>query len=294
MAWTEFVDGTTAVASEVNANFDMLMQVAADFAGVGVGNTVITVDDAECEVAFGQKYIKANQNYESFGSDLVTAWSGQSHSHPATTSSRSGSGFMSNYLGGTTVIPKYLMTGSKIIIISDSNWEIPKGGILFSMQSFDKYTSISGKYFFIGESSDGGSSTHNHTSGNYGSYGGGSNGTPTASNELNDRMEVYSIYNNSGTYNSSNDIIPVGGCILQKVGESVPANYSEVGLSGKSGLLRFCKETSDILVEGGTTTHTHSDLNNSSSGSYSAYFEPVSSEDHMPSYLAVRMIKRSS
>ena len=76
----------------------------------------------------------------------------------------------------------------------------------------------------------------------------------------------------------------------------MPSNYEEYDLGTKKGLLRFAQTASEILTEGGSETHTHSyDTYRFASGVWGgSYVSPVGDANHMPPYIAVKLVRRVS
>jgi len=323
--WTNINSGITATAtvtnltasviipeSTVDGNFLELTEgIWTDYwnaAATQRAFLTVSTTDVDSTYDFGQRYVKGDNNFSSYGSSIAVGFSGYGHNHTPYTGTftrSAGTGYWSDFVSPSTStqIPKFIMLGNKKILAHETGYSIPVGGILFAPTNTDQvFTSISGYYFNVGASADGGASTHTHTLNTAiyydgsASFGNGVAGITTESNEIDDRVEFYAVYN-SGTYTQANDIIPIGYELLQLISEDIPSNYSEVTLSD-NGLLRFTTSSGDLLTVGGTEadhTHTQSSRNcGSSTPSVSYTIDTVDNSNSMPPYKACRIIKRNS
>ena len=319
MAFTIFSSNTRAKASEVNENFDYLLRINGYYELLNEkGSVLVTVSSTETDILsdFSYRFLKAGGSWSIEGSGYSTiSETSNSHFHTFDNLEWHGTTASYNYSSSTppnSYLPEYLALGIKYLAVlgkTTGDFSIPKGGILFSSTSTNYgFTPLSGYYMGLGYGSDGGSSSHTHTingttqtSDLGGTYNKGTTVTnPTASNvsnEIDNRIDCYAFYNN-GTYDSSKDLIPIGGEILQLISESVPSNYSTVSLSGNTGLVRFTNNSTELLNNGGTTTHTHATTPTRTDGSYDTgtfmYTYTISENNHMPPYKAVRLIRRDS
>lgn len=295
---TNWTDGDILYAGSLNFNFNAVTAAVADFANIGPGRTFITVDGTTTQVAFGQRYIKGvATGYSLVGSDIAMGFSGYAHTH--NDGALNAGGVTDYFDSAETVIPKWFAYGGKMVFAEDQAWAMPEQGVLFSISAPLKYTQVGSEYFFVGAGSDGGAVTHTHTpvENDVAAGAGAARDVVAMTNEMSDRVEIYAIYNNSGSYTSGLDIIPIGGQILQLFAGGVPTNYSTVNLSGNSGLLRFAQDTSDILSSSGSETHSHtvSSFTHASNNQGNCWSgSPITASDHMPQYKGCRIIQRDS
>ena len=249
--------------------------------------------------SFGRRYVKLANNFQEIGNEIPVEYS-YSHSHTIQTAGimYPGDLYIVRNIGSKSITPKYLFLGNDIVIY-DENMSLPNGAVILSKKSFSNVnlTSIEGKYLYINKDADGGSDTHTHPTSkrNYDSGSLSSLKTINAySNEIPDRVELYG-YEFTGSYDPEKDPIPVGKLLFIRVGKTIPSNYELVDLGTKKGLLRFAKNIDEILLEGGNETHTHSitssDDNEMGGNDHSCYYE-IGEDNHMPPYIAVKLIKR--
>lgn len=251
--------------------------------------------------SFGRRYVKLNNTYQLIGNAIPVEYS-FSHSHSVSTANvyYPGTLYVARSIGSTNITPKYLFLGNDICIFS-KDMSLPNGAVILSQKLLEhsSLTAITGKYIYVNADSDGGSASHTHTTSKRG-YDGGSLSAITnigsADNEIPDRIELYG-FEFTGTYDPEKDPIPVGKLLFIRVGKTIPSNYELVDLGTKKGLLRFAENIDEIGLEGGSETHTHSitssDDNERSGSDKYCYYE-IGEANHMPPYIAVKLIKRIS
>lgn len=283
----------------------------------------LTYSDTELVKTFGRRYVKAinDATYTKFlelGSEIAESYVMTSThtsygSVMASYASGVGGGYTNEIIKNSTknYTPKYLMCGNKYVTISDRN-SYPTGSVFLFLNKINfilkTISSKNGKYLYLGASADGGATEHNHTAGttsqqtvnffgNCISTSGWYPDVPVSTNDISDRTELF-IYESTDTYFSSKDNTPIGTYILQHKTEAIPSNYSEVTVVG-SGLIRFANTVIEIGNTGGTETHNHSLTSDKvhstlqcTKRKYTS--SSTSTDNHMPEYIAVRVIQRDS
>ena len=294
---------------------------------------VLTISTTQIDETFGRRYIKGiqhigNENPLSFGNAQAVTYNENTHYHNIDGIANGGCITCSTSKGTSpqtvSYQHKFVLLGNKKIRISPIQTSLPLGTICISKQKpnfTSGFTPLESNYLYVGAASAGGSQYHQHTP-STGSVSAGTCGAnydvPTAvlnkdsvqvdnsssgplgygreysfNNEIVDRTELF--LSESSAYYPDRDFTLKDTTYLQNKAQSIPSGYTEVVIS-QTGLLRFADIVGDLLSEGGTLTHTHTIYSGTSwctTGSSRPYMTGITTDNHMPTYTAVRIIKKN-